>query len=122
MFAKVPETPGVVLKVAQQIPSDDDRQDQWHHCGVMVKPGWDFNGSTFSPPQTPRPPVEEKAVLKSAAHRALLQSDVTLLRCIETNTTVTPELISYRALLRQIVNNPDNFDDLPEKPAYPTGT
>ena len=122
MFAKVPEIPGLVQKVAFEKPDGEEEQGQWVECGTAVNPGWHFSGSTFSPPQSVRLPVEDKAVLKAAAYRALVQSDTTLLRCLQKNASVAFEWAEYRKMLRQVVNDPDNFENLPERPEYPTGT
>lgn len=58
--------------------------------------------------------------LRIEAQAALLQSDITVLRCYEAGLSLPAEWRTYRAALRAIVSAPDaSAMTLPVRPAYP---
>lgn len=58
--------------------------------------------------------------LPGQAKTLLAESDITILRCLESGVTVPPEWANYRDTLRNIING--MLLGIPVKPAYPEGT
>lgn len=51
-YAEVPTVPGLVADVAAILTNPKDHAENggdFYPCGAMVKAGWWFDGSTFSP-------------------------------------------------------------------------
>lgn len=68
----------------------------------------------YTPPLVP---------LKSQAQIALAESDITMLRCIESSVPVPSAWNTYRKALRAIATGTDTTSTaLPPKPPYPAGT
>ena len=74
-------------------------------------------------PTTAELAAQAQAALKVQAQSALDQSDVTMIRCIESGVTVPTAWGNYRKALRAILSGADTTSTaLPAKPAYPAGT
>lgn len=99
---------------------------------------WEFENDVtdiFAFPSTPRglvpcerPMVDisiaERALSVQQAQAALDKSDITILRCFESDVTVPADWREYRAALRGIIVASENSDalKLPAVPEYPPGT
>lgn len=99
---------------------------------------WDSEGNLYFFDDTPKSVVDgvkavyaahdpnkpSWAAYKANAQSALDDSDITVLRCYENAVALPSAWVAYRKALRAIVSASvgDATQELPTKPAYPTGT
>lgn len=80
-----------------------------------VQIGWSYIDGNFIAPTPPPPPPTDWPPL---AQYELDNSDITLLRTLETNTPIPDDWAKYRATLRLIVSGKES-GPLPVRPPYP---
>lgn len=86
-----------------------------------ANPGDRWDGDNIIPQALPEPTADQlKATLIAKAQSALDKSDVTIIRCMENDTSVPVEWAQYRETLREIVAS--GTGNVPAQPAYPKGT
>lgn len=126
-FAFVPSVPGKVLEVFQGDALFDLHPDVaalWIECPDSVSAGDVYDGSNFAAPSYANSTPSLWSSLQSQALGALTESDITVLRCVESGVAVPQAWRDYRAALRLIVSSETGDPDLglPARPEYPAGT